>query len=221
MNILLNYTVKTGKYDNNDDVHEYKLDNLGESIERAYRRAVMTGTDLEDVPELQSLCDDARSEIEKSVLRELVESGEDYFALECLGETKMDLDELNALVHAKDPHAIQYFGLSGLSDSDLKLWDAAEQENIPLVKDFKDGFTPRNPFENGYEISVFFPEDEIIPDDEDTEAFLREALSAHDVDLAEEVILEQQNNYSGNLLKKSFEIAAEVGCHEFIDKNCQ
>ena len=42
--------------------------------------------------------------------------------------------------------------------------------------------------------------------------FLRNA------DLAEELVLEQSGNYSGDLLKKSLEIAEETGCQEVIGR---
>ena len=66
---------------------------------------------------------------------------------------------------------------------------------------------------------MFFPDDEIIPEDEEIEAFLAKALQANDVSLAEAIVLEQYLNYSDSLLEKAFEIAEEAGCQEFIDRN--
>ncbi|MBO7407823.1 MAG: hypothetical protein J6V14_09365 [Clostridia bacterium] len=68
---------------------------------------------------------------------------------------------------------------------------------------------------------MFFPYEEIVPEDGEIEEYLREALTAGDVELAEEIVLEQNGNYSGNLIEKVFELAAETGCQEFIDKNKQ
>ena len=219
MDIVLNYKVKAGKYDNNDDVFQWVVKTPNEQLKKTYYKAVMTGTDFDEIPELQALCEEAYKEIAEFELHKMVDSGEDYFALECLGEVKMDLDELNELVHSKNPHAISFFGLEGLTDSDVQKWDSAEIDRIPLIKEFKEGFTPKNPFECGYRLTVWLPECEDTPDDEEIEAYLRETLAAKDISLAEEVILEQNENYSGNLIEKSFEIAAEVGCQEFIDKN--
>ena len=219
MEIVLNYRVKAGKYDDNDDVFEWTVAEAGEDLKDAYERAIMTDTDFDDVPELESLCDTAYGDIEKHVLKRLADSGDDFFVLECLGETKMDPDELNELVHAKDPRAIRFFGLEGLPDGELQKWDSADMDSLPLVKDFKEGFAPRNPFECGYTLTVWIPESDRAPDDGETEKYLRKALSDDDVALAEEVVLAQSDNYSGDLIEKAFEIAEEVGCQEFILKN--
>ncbi len=37
--------------------------------------------------------------------------------------------------------------------------------------------------------------------------------------LAEAIVLEQYMNYTDGLLEKAFEIAEEVGCQEFIERN--
>ncbi len=218
MEITVNYKIKAGKYDSSDEVCEWTLELPDGGCEEAYRRAVMTGADFEDVPELQRICDEARREIEEYELKRLAGDGEDYFVLECLGETRMDPDELNGLVRKRDPHAIRFFGLEGMKDGDLEKWDSAEAERIPLVKEFVENFTPRNPFECGYALEVWIPDD-AVPDDAEIEEYLRKVMSAGDADLAEEVVLEQSENYSGDLLKKSVEIAEETGCREFIDRN--
>ena len=165
MKIKLNYMVKLGKYDGNEDVFDWEVESSDEATEKAYERAIMTGTEFDEVPELLALRDQAYKEIEREQLEILRNDQDDYFAMQC----------------------------------------------------FKNG---RNPFENGYKLTVVFDdEEEIIPDDEAIEDYLREALTANDLLLAEEVVLEQNENYSGNLLEKVFEIAEEVGCREFIEKN--
>ncbi len=166
MKFLLNYAVKFGKYDAGSDVCELEFENCEPEIEKAVKRAVMTGTYFEDVPELQAVLDGAYKEIEQREIEKLREEGDDALALECFAKSE-------------------------------------------------------SPFDNGYTISVFFPDDaeEIIPDDAEIEEYLREVLSSGDASLAEEVVLEQNGNYSGNLIEKVFEIAEEVGCQEFIDKN--
>ena len=165
MKILLNYTVKLGKYDGNEDIFEKTVESSDERIEKAYIRAIMTGTYFEDVPEFKPLCEQAYREIEQEQIKKLRDEGDDAFALKCFAESK-------------------------------------------------------SPFDNGYKISVFFPDDDLpVPEDSEIEAFLREALAADDISLAEEVVIEHNENYSGNLIEKAFEIAAEVGCKGFIDKN--
>lgn len=218
MVITVRYRVEAGKYGGSGEECEWKLKSPNKEYEESYKRAVMTGADLEDVPELQRMCEEARREIEGYELKRLADAGEDYFVLECLGETEMDPDELNGLVRRRDPHAIRFFGLEGMKDGDLEKWDSAEAGRIPLVKEFVENFTPRNPFECGYKLTVWLPDD-AVPDDEDIEEYLREILSAGDADLAGEVVLEQSENYSGDLLRKSLEIAEETGCREFISRN--
>ena len=164
MKILLNYTVKLGKYDGNDDVFEREVDVNDAEVEKAFKKAVMTGEDFDEVSELQGLCDEVYREIEQQENAKLRAEADDAFALEC----------------------------------------------------FEKG---ESPFDNGYKIEVFFPYEEIIPESDEIEEYLREALAAGDVELAEEIVLEQNGNYSGNLLEKVFELAAETGCQEFIDKN--
>ena len=56
-------------------------------------------------------------------------------------------------------------------------------------------------------------------EDEEIESFLTDALQANDVSLAEAIVLEQYMNYTDGLLEKAFEIAEEVGCQEFIERN--
>ncbi len=41
MKILLNYTVKLGKYDGNEDIFEKTVESSDERIEKAYIRAIM------------------------------------------------------------------------------------------------------------------------------------------------------------------------------------
>ena len=166
MKILLNYTVKLGKYDGNDDVFEREVDVNDAEVEKAFKMAVMTGEDFDEVPELQNLCDEVYREIEQQENAKLREEGDDAFALQC----------------------------------------------------FEKG---ESPFDHGYKIEVFFPYEEIVPEDGEIAEYLREALTAGDVELAEEIVLEQNGNYSGNLIEKVFELAAETGCQEFIDKNKQ
>ncbi|MCR4683758.1 MAG: hypothetical protein K5647_10550 [Clostridiales bacterium] len=164
MKLLLNYTVKLGKYDGNEDVFEREVETSDGELEKAVERALMTGTYLEDVPELQVLLDQAYKEIEEEQIQKLREEGDDAFALECFEKGK-------------------------------------------------------SPFDCGYRIDVFFPDEEFVPDDDRIEAWLKDALASGDVELAEEIVLEHNGNYSGDLLGRSFELAEEAGCREFIDKN--
>ncbi len=165
MKFVVNYSVKLGKYDGNDDVFEWEIETSDPTIEKAHKRALMTGTYFEDVEEFKPILEQAYKEIEKEQIKKLKEEADDAFALDCFAKSK-------------------------------------------------------SPFDCGYKITVSFPDDEFeTPEDETIEEWLTEALSAGDIKLAEEIILEHNENYSGDILAKSFEIAEEVGCQAFIDMN--
>ena len=165
MKFVVNYSAKLGKYDGNDDVFEWEIETSDPVIEKAYKRALMTGTYFEDVEEFKAILDQAYKEIEKDQIKKLKEEGDDAFALDCFAKSQ-------------------------------------------------------SPFDCGYKITVSFPDDEFEePEDETIEEWLTEALTSGDVQLAEEIILEHNTNYSDDLLSKAFEIAEEVGCKDFIDKN--
>ncbi len=166
MKIKLNYHVKCGKYDNNEDIFDWEVESTDEDVEKAYKKAVMIGADFEDVPELVALRDRGYKEIEQVELQKLRNDQDDYFAIQC----------------------------------------------------FKNG---ENPFEKGYKLEVEFADEEIIPDDEEIEAYLTEAMKAQDLEYTYAIMLEQNENYSDSLIDKAFEIAEEVGFQEFIDKNRQ
>jgi hypothetical protein len=164
MKIVFDYSVKLGKYDGNDDVFQWEIDSSDEAVEKAYTRAIMVGTDLEDVPELQPLREQAYREIEQEQIEKLRREGDDALAIQCFKESK-------------------------------------------------------SPFDCGYTITVSFADIEDVPDNEQIEEWVREALAAGDADLAGAIILEHFLNYSGDLLERALEIASEEGCQEFIDKN--
>lgn len=218
MTFSLNYGVVFGKGDSSD-VFEWEVE-LSEEQEKAYHRAIMTGTAFDEVSELSSLCDDAYDDIEEEVL-DGFRMDEDEYTLDCLGENEVDPEELNNLVHSKDQHALEFLGLVGLSDEELEDWDAEIDLNeIPLVKDFQEGFEPMSPFDCGWTLNVWLPENEETPTDEEIEAFLEEALSADDVVLAEEIVDGQEDNYSGDLADTAFCIAIRVGCKAYVQDHC-
>lgn len=165
MKITLNYTVKLGKYDNNEDVFTFEIPSVDKETENAYKTAVMLGADLEDVPELKALCDAAYKEIER--------------------------EEINKL---KDPENATEFALSCFAEG-------------------------KSPFECGYRINVWLPEDGYVPDDADIEDALRKALSENDLKTAYTIALEQEENYSGDIIGTAFRLAEEVGCREFLEQN--
>lgn len=222
MELILNYTVKLGKYDNNEDVFEWKA-TLTEEQEEAYNAAVMTGDDFEDVPELQELCEEVYAAVEKQELQKMLRAKDDYEVLKALGEVTVDAEEMNKLVHSKDPYALQFFNLESLTDNELDKWDAAEFERLPLVKEYRKDFIPQSPFgkEYQYRIEVWIPESEGGPGDKAIEEGIREALSENDLQRAYDIILEHEEEYSGNIVEAAFRIAEEVGCQAFLEQNKQ
>jgi len=98
LDILLNYMVKLGKYDNNDDVFEWTIADVSEEVEKAFTYAVMTGTDFVDMPELQAVCARAYKEIEQKQLKKLRDDKDDGFAIECF--------DCNIIVNSFSPAAL-------------------------------------------------------------------------------------------------------------------
>ena len=212
MTITLNYGVTFGKGDGSD-VFEWEVD-LDEEQEAAYRRALMTGASFEDFPELQALCDEAYPEIEEQELDSFINTDDEY-TLECLGEAPVDPDEINDLVHSRDPHAIAFFGLDDLSEEELDEWDANELDELPLIKDFVEDFVPESPFDNGWTLNVWLPENDDEVDDEEIEEYLREALTANDVALAEEIVEGHEWHYE-DAAEVAFKVAVQVGCFDYV-----
>ena len=92
MKIGFDYHVKLGKYDGNQDVFRREVEIPDEEMEKAYTRAIMVGTDLEDVPELEPLREQVYREIEKEQIEKLREEGDDALAIECFKKGKSPFD---------------------------------------------------------------------------------------------------------------------------------
>lgn len=158
MTIKLNYGVEFGKCDASD-VFEWEVE-LSPAEESAYCEAKASGIALEKVPILAKLLERESEKIEEQTIEELIDA-EDEYAMECQGKTEVDVDEINQLVHSRDPHAIEYFDLGDLDDEELEAWDAAyELDKLPLVEDFIEDFEPTSPFDAGWTLNVWFPEED-------------------------------------------------------------
>ena len=218
MTVTLEYYVKFGKGDYSE-TQEWEVE-LTKEQEAAYKKARMTEPDVRNywnIPGLDAVLKKAYSEIEEMVLEDLIgEDGYEY-AAECLGEVEVDADEINELVQARDPHAIEFFQLGNLSDEELEEWDANDLEELPLVKDFKEGFKPESPFDGGWRLLVKFPDE--LPGDEEIEDYLTEVLAAGDISLAKAVVKEQAFSYSGDIEEAALKIAEQVGCNEYIQQS--
>ena len=215
MTIIVNYGVTFGKGDGSD-VFEWEID-LTDDQAAAYQKSLMIGANPEDVPELEAIIDEVYPEIEEQEIDNGIEFGDEY-TMECQGVIEVDADELNRLVHSKDAHALEFFNLGSLSDAEIQSWDANNLDELPLIKDFEPGFEPSSPFDGGYCLNVWIPEFE-CPDDEEIEAYLREAFKNGNLQLVEEVVQGQDENYFNDISDLALAIAEEVGCQEYIDSH--
>ena len=159
--IALQYGVWFGPGDASD-WFEWEMDVTGET-EEAYLRVKMLRLPLEEVPELESILDDARKEIALSEIDSLIDYDDEYVR-KCTGRYPVDPDEINDLVRNRDPHTLQFFDLEGKSDEELDAWNANDEEELPDVCDFDETFTPSSPFDGGYSLMVEFAEH---PDEEE------------------------------------------------------
>lgn len=184
MNVCIQYGVWFGLGDASD-WFEWEMDVTGEA-EEAYLRAKMLRLPLEEVPELESILDDAREKIADSEIDSLIDYDDEYVK-ECTGRHPVDPDEINDLVRNRDPHTLQFFELEDKTDEELDAWDANDEEELPDVCDFDESFTPSSPFDGGYRMMVEFaehPEEEELGRKEATET-LRTLLSSANGDYSE------------------------------------
>ena len=105
-----NYGIIYGKGDGSD-VFEWEME-LTEKERPVYLRAFMIGDDgtYNTPPELEAIFDRARAQIEEQEIDNGI-VGEDELTLESRGLPPMDADLLNDLVHGRDRHALEFFGL--------------------------------------------------------------------------------------------------------------
>lgn len=95
----------------------------------------------------------------------MIDCGDEY-AMECTGQMEMDPDELNGLVADRDPHALEFFGLTEADEEELEEWDAHDLDKLPLRCDFEEGFEPYSPFDEGWILNVQFPIPRALEEDE-------------------------------------------------------
>lgn len=151
--VALRYGVTFGKCDSSDWI-DWEID-LTDEEEAAYDNAIANEIPLNDVPELQDALRRAYEEIEDEEINMGIDNGDEY-VLECQGEAEMDPDELNDLVADRDPHALAFFGLTDADDEELDEWDANDLDELPLIKDFVEGFEPYSPYDEGWSLYVEF-----------------------------------------------------------------
>jgi hypothetical protein len=67
-----------------------------------------------------------------------------------------DEDELNDLVHDRDPHALAFFGLTEATDEELEAWDADDLETLPTIAEFQEDFEHYSPYDEGWGLNIQF-----------------------------------------------------------------
>ena len=153
MTVEIRYGVIFGKGDSTDWIPRSLTLTDEEAI--IYSTAVEHQMPLNEVQELQTALQRAYEQIESEEISIGIDNG-DEFVLECQGEAEMDPDELNALVHARDVHALEFFGLNDADDNALEEWDAYDLDGLPLIKNFIEDFKSYSPYDAGWSLSVEF-----------------------------------------------------------------
>lgn len=68
----------------------------------------------------------------------------------------MGPDEINDLIEDRDPHTLEFFDLIDADEDELDKWDANDLDELPLIKDFVEGFEPYSPYDEGWDLHVEF-----------------------------------------------------------------
>ena len=151
--VELRYGVTFGKCDSSDWI-DWEID-LTDEEAAIYDKAISTKTPLNEIPELQEALRRAYEDIDCEEISMGIDNGDEY-VLECQGEVEMDPDELNDLIDDRDPRALAFFGLTDADEDELDEWDANDLDEIPLIKDFVEGFEPYSPYDEGWSLYVEF-----------------------------------------------------------------
>lgn len=147
------YGVTFGKGDSSDWI-DYSI-SLTEEEAETYDQAIENKVPLATVSGLKNALQRAYEEIEEEEIQNGIDS-EDEYVMECQGEAEMDPEELNDLVADRNPHALAFFGLEDAADDELDEWDANDLAELPLIKDFIEGFEPYSPYDEGWILTVEF-----------------------------------------------------------------
>ena len=151
--VSIQYSVTFGKGDSSDWI-DYEID-LTDEEAAAYDKAIAEGQCLDDVPELQEAIQRAYEEIEEMEIENGIDL-EDEYVMECQGLAAMDEDELNDLVRDRDPHALEFFGLTEATEEELESWDAYDLDELPTIKEFQKDFEPYSPYDEGWGLNIQF-----------------------------------------------------------------
>ena len=151
--VELRYGVIFGKGDSSDWM-EWEV-GLTEEEAKIYDEAIANGEPLDEVEGLQDALQRAYEEIEEEEIQMGIENEYEY-VLECQGLAEVDPYEIDDLIADRDPHALAFFGLEDADDDELDEWDANDLDELPLIKDFNEGFEPYSPFDEGWCLNIEF-----------------------------------------------------------------
>ena len=151
--VALRYGVTFGKGDSSDWI-DWDLQ-LTDEEEKIYDHAVANKLPLNELPELEGALRRAYEEIEDEEISMGIDNGDEY-TMECQGEAEVYPEEINDLIADRDPHALAFFGLEDADDDELDEWDANDLDELPLIKDFVEGFEPYSPYDEGWTLNVQF-----------------------------------------------------------------
>lgn len=151
--VELRYGVVWGKGDSSDWIN-WSIE-LTDEEEKIYDHAVENEIPLNEIPELEDALRRAYEEIEDEEISMGIDNGDEY-TMECQGMVEVDPDEINNLIADRDPHALAFFGLEDFDNDELDEWDANELDELPLIKDFVEGFEPYSPYDEGWTLNVEF-----------------------------------------------------------------
>ncbi len=172
----MEYYVIFGRNDGSDRIPWCMT--LEEEAEKAYLRAKKFRKPLDKVPELEEVLKNAYSDIEEEEIQNFIDCDDEY-TLELTGRRPVDADTINELVKERDPYTLKFFDLTEMTDEELEEWDANDLFDLPDICDFEEGFEPQSPFDQGWDLVVYFaesPEEEPLDEDEAIEA-LKELFS--------------------------------------------
>jgi hypothetical protein len=149
----IRYGVTFGKGDSSDWI-DWTVD-LTDEEEKIYDHAIENKLPLNEIPELEEALRRAYVDIEEEEISMGIDN-EDEYTMECQGMVEVDPDEINDLIADRDPRALAFFGLEDADDDELDEWDANDLDELPLIKDFVEGFEPYSPYDEGWILNVEF-----------------------------------------------------------------
>lgn len=161
--VKLQYGITFGKLDSSDWI-DYWINLTGEA-EKDYLEAMKA----EDPDErnfsgssaLVLALEDAADDIKDEAFDNLRDAGDEYALSFHNGYDKVDQDELDELVLKRDPHALEFFGLTDADEEELESWTAwdLDWDNLPEYEVFYPGYASGNPLNEGYLLSVHYADD--------------------------------------------------------------